>query len=71
MLMMKGTGLVLSFLQISKAMGATIRTVATLSTKGRDDAGEQGQRHGRHLDVGDLSMMRSARRAGILLSMNS
>ena len=31
--MIKGTGLVLSFLQISRAMGATISTVATLSTK--------------------------------------
>ena len=69
--MMKGTGLVLSFLQISKAMGATIRTVATLSTKAEMMPANRASATAAIWTLGTFSMMRSARRAGILLSMNS
>ena len=69
--MMKGTGLVLSFLQISMAMGAIIRTVATLSTKAEITPANRARATAAIWTLGTFSMMRSDSRAGILLSMNS
>ena len=69
--MMKGTGLVLSFLQISIAIGATINTVATLSTKAEITPANSASATAAIWTLGTFSIIMSARRAGILLSINS
>ena len=71
MAMIKGTGLVLSFLHISMAIGAIIRTVATLSTNAEIIPAKSESATAAACTVPTLSIMRSAMSAGILLSMNS
>ena len=71
MAMMKGTGFVLSFLQISSAMGATISTVATLSTNAEITPANSASATAAICTLGTFSMIRSASSAGILLSMKS
>ena len=68
--MMKGTGLVFSFLQISMATGAIIRTVATLSTNAEMIPANRLRETAAHWTLGTLFMIMSARRSGIWLSMN-
>ena len=67
----KGTGLVFSFLQISMATGAIIRTVATLSTKAEIMPANRDSETAAHWTLGTLFIIISARRSGIRLSMNS
>ena len=71
MAMIKGTGLVFSFLQISSATGAIISTVATLSTKAEITPANNAMEMAAHWTLGTFSMIRSANSSGILLSMNS
>ena len=71
MAMIKGTGLVLSFLHISRAMGAIIRTVATLSINAETIPAKSERATAATITFGTLFMIISARRAGILLSINS
>ena len=68
--MMKGTGLVLSFLQISSATGAIISTVATLSTKAEITPAKSDRQTAAQRTLGTFSITRSASKEGILLSMN-
>ena len=68
--MMKGTGLVFSFLQICMATGATISTVATLSTKAEMTPENRDSATAAHMTLGTLSIIRSASSSGILLSIN-
>ena len=69
--MIKGTGLVFSFLQISSAIGATIKTVATLSTNAEMIPAKRANATAAIWMFGTFSITRSARSAGILLSINS
>ena len=69
--MMKGTGFVLSFLQISSATGAIISTVATLSMKAEIIPANRAIATAAARMLLTRSITRSARRAGILLSMKS
>ena len=64
MLMIKGTGLVLSFLQISRAMGATISTVATLSTKAEMMPANRARATAAIWTLGTFSMMRVGQEGG-------
>ena len=69
--MMKGTGLVLSFLQISRATGATISTVATLSTKAEITPANSDSATAAHWTLGTFSITRSASNSGMRLSINN
>ena len=51
--MMKGTGLVFSFLQISMATGGHHQDRGHIVHEGGNDAGKQAQGHGGDLNVGD------------------
>ena len=68
--MMNGTGFVFSFLHISRATGATISTVATLSTKADITPENNAIATAAQRTLGTLSIIRSASSSGILLSMN-
>src|SRR5699024_6800813 len=69
--MSTGTGLTLSLRQISMATGAIMRTVATLSTKAEIIPAKRLRDTAAHWTVGTFSIMRSAMRSGIRLSMKS
>ena len=69
--MIKGTGLVLSFLQMANATGAIIKTVATLSTKAEITPANSASATAAVLTLDTLDMIISASRDGILLSINS
>ena len=71
MQMMKGTGLVFSLRQTATATGATIRTVATLSTNAEISPANRLRHTAAHRTLGTRFMIWSARRSGIRLSMNS
>ena len=66
----KGTGFVLSFLQISSATGAIISTVATLSTNAEMIPANKAIATAAHLTFGTFSIIKSASNSGILLSIN-
>ena len=66
----KGTGFVFNFLQISRATGATISTVATLSTNAEIIPAKSAMATAAHLTFGTFSIIKSASNSGILLSMN-
>ena len=70
MAMMPGTGDISSFLERLSAMGATISTVATLSTNALTNPANRESAMIAHLTLGIRAMSRSASRAGILDSMN-
>ena len=69
--MIDGTGLIFSFLAIVRAIGATIRTVATLSTKAEMSPAKTASEMTAHLTFGVFWMILSAIRAGIFDSMKS
>ena len=69
--MMPGTGEMLSFLERLSAMGATMSTVATLSTNALTNPANSESAMIAHLTLGILAMRRSASNAGILDSMKS
>ena len=64
------TGEILSFFAMVMATGATMRTVATLSTKAEIIPANSARETMAHLTFGVFSMIISARRAGIFDSMN-
>ena len=66
-----GTGDIFSFLDMASPTGATIRTVATLSTKALIIPANNARTVTAHFTFGTLDINISARRAGILLSINS
>ena len=63
------TGDILSFLDIVSATGATIRTVATLSTKADITPAKSESAIIAHLTLGIFAIMISARSAGIFDSI--
>jgi hypothetical protein len=65
------TGDILSFFAISKATGATIKTVATLSTNAEIMPANNDNDIIAHLTFGIFSRMISASNAGIFDSMNN
>ena len=69
--MIKGTGLVLSFLQISRATGAIISTVATLSTNAEIIPANSESATAATITFGQQDKTRSASSSGILLSIKS
>ena len=69
--MMKGIGLVSSFLHISSATGAIISTVATLSMNAEIMPANSASATAAICTLETRSITRSASSAGILLSMNS
>ena len=62
---MNGTGLVSSFLQTAMATGATIRTVATLSTKAEMIPAKRLRQTAAHCTLGTRSIIHSAMRSGL------
>ena len=66
-----GTGFVFNFLQISRATGAIINTVATLSTNAEITPANKAIATAAHLTLGTFSIIRSASNSGILLSINN
>ena len=66
MAMMGETGEMFRRLLTTRATGATIRTVATLSTKAEISPANRDRAMMTHFTLGILSMMWSAIRAGIL-----
>ena len=71
MAMITGMGLVLIFLATARPTGATISTVATLSTKAEIRPLNRLRATMAHLTLGVIFSSPSAMRAGILLWMNS
>ena len=69
--MITGTGEIFSLRAMARPTGATMSTVATLSTKALMTPANSASIHTAHLTSGTRTMSISARRAGILLSMNS
>ena len=67
----KGTGEIFVFFAISKAIGATIKTVATLSTKAETIPANAANRIMAHLVEETLLIIQSANNAGIPDSINS
>ena len=67
MAMIMGTGLIFNRLEMAMATGATMRTVATLST----NAANRASITTAHLTLGTWARSTSAIRAGIRDSMNS
>lgn len=70
MAMIIGTGLIFSRLEMAMATGATISTVATLSTKAEMSPANRAQHHHGPLHIGHMGRRISAIRAGIRDSMN-
>ena len=66
-----GTGEIFSFLEIASPTGATISTVATLSTNALTTPANSASTVTAHLTLGTFTISTSARYAGIRLSMNS
>ena len=71
MAMSTGTGEIFSLRAMARPTGATIKTVATLSTKALMTPANNASMHTAHRTSGTRTMSISARRAGIRLSMNS
>ena len=71
MAMSTGTGEIFSLRAMARPTGATMSTVATLSTKALMTPANSASIHTAHLTSGTRTISISARRAGILLSMNS
>ena len=71
MAMSTGTGEMCSLRAMARPTGATISTVATLSTKALMNPANSASIHTAQRTSGTRTMSISARRAGILLSMNS
>ena len=71
MAMSTGTGEIFSLRAMARPTGATMSTVATLSTKALTNPANSASAHTAQRTSGTLAMSSSARRAGILLSMNS
>ena len=69
MAMSTGTGDSFSRRAMASPTGATISTVATLSTKALMTPANRASTHTAHLTLGTRVMSCSAKRAGILLSM--
>ena len=69
MAMSTGTGDTFSFREIARPTGATISTVATLSTKALITPAKRASAVTAHITLGVLVIISSARRAGIRLSM--
>ena len=69
MAMSTGTGDTFSFLEIASPTGATMSTVATLSTKALITPAKRASAVTAHMTFGVFVIISSARRAGILLSM--
>jgi len=67
----KGTGFVRNLRQSSSATGATMRTVATLSTNAEITPANSAMHTAVICTVGTLSIKRSAKREGMRLSINS
>ena len=67
----KGTGDILVFLAMSKAIGATINTVATLSTNAETIPANAANKMMAHLVDDTLLIIQSANKAGIPDSINS
>ena len=67
--MIMGTGDILSFLQIARPTGATIRTVATLSMNAEMIPENRDMKIVTHITFGATSRSFSAIRLGILESM--
>ena len=65
-----GTGEIFSFLEMASPTGATIKTVATLSTKALITPAKRAKAVTAHLTLGTFVIRSSARRAGIRLSIN-
>ncbi len=66
-----GTGEIFSFLEMFKATGAIISTVATLSTKAETTPAKIEREMIAHFMFGIFSMIKSARSDGIFDSMKS
>ena len=64
------TGDIFSFLQMASPTGAIMRTVATLSTKADTMPANRDMATATHITLGVFLSIRSARRLGILDSMN-
>jgi len=71
MQMSSGTGLVPSFVAMASATGATISTVATLSTNAEIRPANTDSATATHMMLGVFFSSRSAMRSGILDAMNS
>ncbi len=67
--MILGTGEILSFLQMVSATGATMSTVATLSTKAEMIPANRESETMAHFTFGVFAMMKSAKSDGILESI--
>ncbi len=65
------TGDIFSFFEMVRATGATIKTVATLSTKAEMNPENRDNAIIAHLTFGVFAIIRSARREGIFESINS
>ena len=70
MAMRTGTGDIFSFLEIARPMGATMSTVATLSTNALITPANRDSTVTAHLISGTLEINISASRAGMRLSIN-
>ena len=66
-----GTGEIFSLREIARPTGATISTVATLSTNALMTPANSASTVTAHLTLGTLTISTSARYAGMRLSMNS
>ena len=71
MQMSSGMGLVPSFVAMASATGATMSTVATLSTNAEISPAKTDSATATHRMLGVLFRRRSAMRSGILEAMNS
>ena len=71
MAMIMGTGLIFNRLEMAMATGATMRTVATLSTNAEITPANRASITTAHLTLGTWARSTSAIRAGIRDSMNS
>ena len=67
--MRTGTGEILSLRAMARPTGATMSTVATLSTKALMTPAKRASIHTAHFTLGTRTMSSSASRAGILLSI--
>ena len=66
-----GTGEILSLREMARPTGATIKSVATLSTNALTTPAKRLSTVTAHMTFGTLTIIISARRAGMRLSMKS
>ena len=71
MAMITGTGEIFSLRAMARPTGATMSTVATLSTNALMTPAKSASTHTAHWALGTRTISCSARRAGIRLRMNS